>query len=231
MTLLEKIRELNPNRVILPVTDPEFATYGTVHPHIRVPNMRSYAYEKREMPEFELYEPCNEELMEMEEAHFFKQYAFGETACQVGFYTGFCGTLNALEYHKCSEVLVEFEPAVLIVGHIWDIKDLKLDSSCLKLFFVPKDTCVELYATTLHFAPCMATTAGVRQIVCQSAGTNTDAMHLDQMTEEGENPMLYQKNKWVLIHPEAKAAFSPNAVQGITGENISVIPVKKEEAD
>lgn len=223
--ILEKLREANPERRILTVSDPEFATYGTVHPHIRVPKMREYVYANRDMPSCEVYEPCAKELMEMDEAVCFTQFAYGETACQVGYYSGFCSRLNALEYHKCSEVLVEFEPAVLILGHIWDIKDGKLDSARLELFYVPADTCVELYAPTLHFAPCMVTQAGVRQVVCQTATTNTDLIHPELMTDEGENRLLYQKNKWVLIHPEAAASFGPNAVQGIEGENISVNPI------
>lgn len=221
--ILKKLREVNPGKTIRTVEDPEFASYGTVHSHIRVPKMRQYAYE-REMPEQEVYEPCCADLMKMDESVFFTHFAYGETACQVGYYTGFVNTLNALEYHKCSEVLVEFEPAVLILGHIWDISQDEIDASKLELFYVPADTCVELYATTLHFAPCMATPAGVRQVVCQTAGTNTDLEHPELITNEGENRLLYQKNKWVLIHPDAAAAFEANAVQGIKGENISVNP-------
>ena len=224
--ILKKLRAANPDRRIYSVYDPEFATYGAVHSHIQVPKMREYVYENKEMPLTEVYEPCSEELMKMDEAVFFTQFCYGETACQVGYYSGFCTKLNALEYHKCSEVLVEFEPAVLIVGHIWDIREQNVYSSDLKLFYVPADTCVELYATTLHFAPCMATEAGVRQIVCQTATTNTDLKHPELLTEDGENPLLYQRNKWVLIHPEAAASFEANAVQGITGENISVNPVQ-----
>lgn len=222
--ILERLRAANPERTILTVDDPEFVTYGTVHPHIKVPKMREYAYQ-REMPDSEIYEPCSEELMGMDGAVCFTEFAYGETACQIGYYSGYCSKLNALEYHKCSEVLVEFEPAVLIVGHIWDINGQKLDSAKLKLFYVPADTCVELYATTLHFAPCMATQAGVRQVVCQTATTNTDLRHPELLTDEGENKLLYQRNKWVLIHPEAAGSFEANAVQGIEGENISVVPV------
>ncbi len=221
--VLAKLREANPDKVIYTLEDAEFVSYGAVHPHIRIPKMRAYLYKNREVPDGEYYEPCADDLMQMEEAVFFKEFAFGETACQIGYYSGFGGRLNALEYHKCSEVLVEFEPAVLIVGHIWDIKDQKLDSADLKLFYVPADTCVELYASTLHFAPCMATRAGVRQVVCQSAGTNTDLEHPERLTDDGENRLLYQKNKWVLIHPEAEADFTERAVNGICGENISVI--------
>lgn len=224
--ILEKLREANPGKQIFSIEDPEFATYGKVHPQVKVPKMREYVYRNKEMPEYEVYEPCCEELMKMDEAVYFTQFAYGETACQVGYYSGFCSKLNAVEYHKCSEVLVEFEPAVLILAHIWDIEDQKIDAAKFQLFYVPADTCVELYATTLHFAPCMATRAGVRQVVCQTDTTNTDLHHPERMNAEGENRLLYQRNKWVLIHPEAADSFSENAVQGITGENISVNPVE-----
>lgn len=224
--LLDMLRKENPDLVIKSVSDPEFATFGTVHPHIRVPQMREHLYSTRQMPAEEVYEPCADDLMDMEEAIFFKQFAYGETACQIGYYSGFGSKLNALEYHKCSEMLVEFEPCVLILGHIWDVKDYTIEAAKLELFYVPADTCVEVYATSLHFAPCMATAAGVRQVVCQTATTNTDLHHPERMTEDGENRMLLQRNKWVLIHPEAAANFGPNAVQGILGKNISVNPVR-----
>ena len=222
--LLKMLREANPDKVIYTVNDPEFKTYGVVHPTVKVPKMREFIY-AQEMPAGEFYVPCEEKLMEMDEAIYFTQFAYGETACQVGYYTGFCTKLNGVEYHKCSEVLVEFEPCVLIVGHIWDIEDQKLQSSDLKLFYCPPETCVELYATTLHFAPAMATTAGVRQVVCQTLTTNTPLHHPELLTDRDENPMLLERNKWVLIHEEAKAGFSDRAVVGIMGENVSVNPV------
>lgn len=224
--LLQKLQAANPGRKIVDVRDPSFAVYGKVLSHVRVPAMRQYVYEKTEMPKDEYYEPCCPALMEMEEALQFTQFAYGEVPCQVGYYNGWPTTLNALEYHKCSEVLVEFEPAVLILGHIWDIREDKVQASDLVLFYVPADLCVELYATTLHFAPCMATDRGVRQVVCQTATTNTPLHHPERVDSNGENPYLYERNKWVLIHPDAKESFRPNAFQGIEGENISIVPVR-----
>lgn len=224
--LLKKLREVNPGREIRDVRDPGFATYGAVHPQVQVPEMRRFLYENTQMPETEFYQPCAQELMELDEALQFTQFAYGEVPCQVGYYNGWPTTLNALEYHKCSEVLVEFEPAVLIVGHIWDIHQDTVAAEDLKFFYVPAGLCVELYATTLHFAPCMATSRGVRQIVCQSATTNTLLHHPERVDSHGENKYLYERNKWVLIHPEAKALFRDNAFLGISGENLSVVPVE-----
>ena len=222
-SILEKLRSANPGRKIYTVSDPEFGTYGVLHPEVRVPKMKEYAY-SRSMP---ADEPKNDDYMKMDEAVFFTHHIYGETACQVGFFANSVNKLNGLEYHKCSEVLVEFEPVVLIVGHIWDIKEEKIDSSQLELFYVPADTCVELFATTLHFAPCQATPAGVRQVMCQTDTTNTDLLEPEKKSGLGENRLLYQRNKWLLIHPEAAADFGPEAVQGITGENIEIIPVSE----
>lgn len=224
--VLKRLRVQNPGRTILEVSDPSFATYGKLLPYVQTPEMRRYLYEQTEMPETEDYVPCSEELMAMEEALQFTQFVYGETACQVGYYNGYPSKLNALEYHKCSEVLVEFEPCVLIVGHIWDIKEDQVASEDLKLFYVPAGLCVELYATTLHFAPCMATNRGVRQVVCQTATTNTPLHHPERTDPNGENPYLYQRNKWVLAHPEAAASFDSRVVFGITGENIFLEPVQ-----
>lgn len=226
--LLAALRAANPGREILDVRDPAFATYGKAWDHIKVPQMREYIYQQTAMPEVgdEYYEPSCPTLMEMDEAVQFTQFAYGEVPCQVGYYNGWAGTLDALEYHKCSETLVEFEPVVLILGHIWDIRDDAVSSDDLKLFFVPSDQCVELYATTLHFSPLRATDRGVRQIVCQTATTNTPLHHPELMNTEGENRYLYERNKWVLIHPEAAGKFRPEAFQGITGENIAVVPVE-----
>lgn len=223
--LLERLRAQNPGRTILDVRDPSFATYGKLLPYVKTPEMKRYLYEQTEMPESEFYEPCSPELMAMEEAKQFTRFVYGETACQVGYYNGYPTKLNALEYHKCSETLVEFEPCVLIVGHIWDIHEDQVKAEELKLFYVPAGLCVELYATTLHFAPCMATDRGVRQVVCQTAHTNTPLPHPECTDDNGENRYLYQRNKWVLAHPDAAAAFDHRVVFGITGENISIQPV------
>lgn len=227
--LLIQLRQANPGRRIIDVRDPSFAKYGAVRPYVKVEKMRQYIYQETEMPKEEYYEPSCPALMEMEEALQFTQFAYGEIPCQVGYYNGWPTTLNALEYHKCSEVLVEFEPAVLILGHIWDIKEDCISSDALEFFYVPADLCVELYATTLHFAPCMATDRGVRQVVCQTATTNTPLRHPERMDANGEGRYLYERNKWVLIHEEAKEQFRSNAFVGIEGENLSIVPVGKKQ--
>ena len=220
--MLEQLRLANPGLEILHVEDPQFACYGAIHPTIQLPEMRKFLYAV-ERTEAECYVPCEERLMSLPEADQFKDDVFGQVPCQVGWYYGSGDRLNAVEYHKCSEVLYEFEPCVLILGLLWDIRDGGLDTSSMKVFYVPGDTCVELYATTLHYAPCKAGSEPVMQIVVQSLGTNTPLLKPAEGTE-AENRYLLQRNKWVLVHP-AFAPAEPDAVVGLRGENIAIVPV------
>lgn len=218
--MLKKLRELNPGLELEDVGSEAFCTYGKLLPYVEFTKMKQFVLDTP-MPEDEFYCPESKELMESEEAEMMKRYVFGGVPCQIGYYNGRVSRMDAMEYHKCSEVLYLLEDAVLLTAHIWDIKDGTMDSSCVKAFYAPKGSCVELYATTLHYAPCMTGPQGVRQIVVQSLGTNTD---LDQPAEDknGENRLLFQKNKWLIIHPLAKALADKGAYVGITGENLEV---------
>lgn len=63
--------------------------------------------------------------------------------------------MNPLEYHRSFEVNVEATDAVLMLGSLQDVEtDFTYDTSRVEAFFVPAGTAVELYATTLHYAPC-----------------------------------------------------------------------------
>lgn len=221
--MLERLREKNPALDILPVNSSDFAVYGMVHPEVAVPQMKEFVQTHVAQGD-ECYIPCEEVLMNMEESRIFKENLFGQVDCQIGYYHGRGTKLNAVEYHKCSEVLVLFEPAVLVLGSVWDIRDHKLDSSVMKLFYVPADTCVELYATTLHFSPLMATGRGVSQVVVQAAGTNTPLV-TEQKERIQTDKYLLERNKWVLAHKEYKETLSESAWEGIIGENITLSPL------
>lgn len=216
--MLEEIRNKNKRYDIQPVECQTFRKYGKVIEGVHLPEMEKFV-RNTEMPETEFYEPCTEELMNMgEEAELIKNHIYGQIPCQIGYYNGYVDRLNAVEYHKCSEVLVILEDAVLIVGTLEDIEEEKLDTSKMKYFYVKKGTCVELYATTLHWAPCAVGERGVRQIVVQAKGTNTPLMHPVE-NKIAEDKYLLERNKWVFIHEEVKAIMAGNAYVGLIGEN------------
>lgn len=65
-----------------------------------------------------------------------------------------------------------FDPEFRAYGQI---VDGMLDTAKIKAFKAPAGTLVEIYATTLHYAPChCASEKGFRVLVALPQGTNTD---------------------------------------------------------
>ena len=78
---------------------------------------------------------------------------------------------------------------------------------------------MEVYATTLHYAPCHTEEGGFRCVVILPQGTNTDLSPLDK-TVNKEDTLLFAKNKWLIGHEEG--GLPKEAYIGITGENLSI---------
>lgn len=215
---IESVREKNPTREIRSVFDASFAEYGCVHDGVSVPRMEAFV---RSMPmtDDEFYVACSDELMSMgSETDYIVDTLYGQAPVQIGYYSGHAHKLNAVEWHKCSEILILFEDVVLILGKLTDIVNGTFDTAKAAYYFVPAGTCVEIYATTLHWSPCQAGPNGVRQVVVQIKGTNTP-LERPVRRGEGMNDLLLERNKWVLIHEEARSSMPPAAHVGIVGEN------------
>ena len=84
----------------------------------------------------------------------------------------------------------------------------------------PAGTACELYATTLHFAPCKVSDDGYKSIIVLPYATN---LPLDKLPEarNDEDKLLWQQNKWLIAHPDSIPA-SKGACAGITGDNIEI---------
>ena len=80
-----------------------------------------------------------------------------------------------------------------------------LDTAKVRAFRVPAGVLVEVYATTLHYAPCHADPAkGFRVMVALPAGTNTD-----YRPGARPNPLdrqLWARNKWLIAHADSDEA-------------------------
>lgn len=166
----------------------------------------------------ETYIPSSPELEEMITSMYFKTNLFGAVDCQIGWYTGKANKLNALEFHKCAEILYLISPAVLLLGAVGDLECNTYHSDRLDAFFVPALTCVELFSSTLHFSPLAVMESGVRQIVVQQKNTNTpNLVKVDKKLEIDR--LLLERNKWVIAHAEAKSLVDAGAYVGLVGEN------------
>lgn len=202
--------------LIQSVFDEAFAKYGKVHKGIDVDEITK-AMEETHQPEDVLYVPANKRLEALDICRVLSKNVFGDMPVQIGYCNGHNSKLDALEYHKTSEVNIAVTDMILLLGRQQDIKeDFTYDTSLVEAFLVPEGTVVEMYATTLHYAPCGVEGAGFRCVVVLPKGTNFEAC-IEPLT--GEDKLLAATNKWLIAHPEAKIAGSFN---GLVGENIEV---------
>ena len=197
------------------VTDHSFGRYGKVLEGYDLAGILK-EMEHTPLPKEVIYVPSVEELEALPEAENFKNRAFGGLPIQMGYCNGDNDKLNALEYHRSSEVNIAVTDMILLLGAQQDVQaDYTYDTSLAEAFFVPAGTAVEMYATTLHYAPCTAAEGGFRCVVILPAGTNTELTF--PAGGSGEDRLITAKNKWLIAHPEAgiEGAFC-----GLKGEHI-----------
>ena len=199
------------------VTDPAFRRYGKV---LEGYNFGPLLKEMKHtpVPEDVVYVPSAEELEALDVEKELKNRAFGGLPVQIGYCNGHNKKLNALEYHRNSEINVAVTDMILLVGRQQDItEDYTYDTDQIEAFLVPAGTAVEMYATTLHYAPCMTSENGFRCVVILPKGTNTDVEI--PADAKGEARLLTARNKWLIAHEDAKIE---GAFCGLKGENVSV---------
>ena len=170
------------------------------------------------VPDDVVYVPSVEELEALDVAKALQNKGFGGIPIEIGYCNGHNKKLNAVEYHRSSEINVAVTDLVLLIGSQQDITDdFTYDTSLVEAFYVPAGTVVEMYATTLHYAPCTAVEGGFRCVVVLPAGTNTELTF--PIGENGEDKLITAKNKWLIAHEEAgiEGAFC-----GLQGENITL---------
>ena len=150
----------------------------------------------------------------------FQNNAYGGMPVQLGMCWGRNTKLNCLEYHRDSEVNVGAGDFILLLARQEEIVDGVLDTVKVKAFKVPAGVAVEVYATTLHYAPCHVSEGeGFRVAVVLPRGTNTGVPGATPINEEDK--WLTARNKWLLAHPESSEA-AQGAHTGLKGENIDI---------
>lgn len=172
---------------------------------------------KLEMPEEgSVYEASLAELEACAAAEELQNEIFGETAIQIGCCYGHSDSLNALEWHKSSEVNIAVTDMILFLGKLDEMNGNKYASGQVKPFFVKKGTAIELYATTMHFCPCETDKGGFMSIVALPKGTN---LPLDKPRKD---KLLFRKNKWLIAHTDNSALIERGVMPGVYGINYKV---------
>ena len=133
------------------ITDPSFRRYGRVIQGIDFSDLVEAIKKETPLPEGVAYEPSIAALEATAAAKELQKKTYGELPIEIGYCNGHNYKLNAIEYHRSSEINVAATDAVLIVGMQQDITDdFTYDTSLMEAFLVPEGTAVEIYATTLQ---------------------------------------------------------------------------------
>ena len=204
---------------ILSVLDPAFKPYGRVAEGYPVGGLME-ALRTTPLTDAVVYTPREEALHAAPEAEAIGEVLYGGMPFQLGWCNGHNTRLNCLEYHRDSEFNLGTEDFILLLAKQDEIENGVLDTTKVRAFRVPAGVLIEVYATTLHYAPCHANPAkGFRVMVALPAGTNTPYRR-----ESAPNPLdrqLWARNKWLIAHPDSAEA-TQGAVVGLSGENTDI---------
>ena len=214
--MLNILKEKNPDIKLYSVNDSEFKTFGRVVNDLDTQEIIAAAEAIKNPETGSAYSPSEASFEKLKISSQIKSEYFGTLPTQIGFCYGHNNFLNAAEWHFSSEINIAVTPLVLILGHIWDIEDGKIDSSSFKAFYLPKGTAAEVYATTLHFCPCEVEKGGFGCVVGLPLDTNTP------LDVTPDNPLLFRKNKWFIAHEQNTSLINRGVVSGITGKNFEI---------
>lgn len=205
---------------IYSVQDREFKPYGAVLGDYDCSEIIA-ALEKTEQPgDAVVYIPSVPELERPAVAKQLEDHVYGGMPIQIGLCNGSNRQLNCLEYHRGSELNICATDAILLVAMVSELEDFTLQTDKVKAFAAPAGTVVQLYETTLHFAPCNGEGRdGFRVGIVLPRDTNTDKP--DIRPKSAEDKLLWGRNKWLIAHPDAPEA-KQGAFVGLQGVNISL---------
>ena len=196
-----------------------FKTYGRVIENIDFSSLITVASEETKVPDTgNIYEASADVLENIKDIKdIISQEIYGELDIQIGYCNGNNSKLNALEWHNGNEVVIAVTDLVLLLAHTWDIVDGCLPSDKVEGFFVPSNTAVEIFSSTMHLAPCKTSDEGFKSIIILPLHTNFALEHSLR-----NSSMLYKKNKWLIAHKENTSLLEAGVKANLLGENIEV---------
>ena len=205
---------------IYSVTDAAFRPYGKILEGYDTAPLCA-AMRSIPMPEQgTAYEPSIPVLEECALYGALQNNAYGGMPIQLGLCWGYNTRLNCLEYHRDSEFNLGTEDFILLLAKLSQVKNGHIDSAMTKAFRVPAGVMVEVYADTLHYAPChVDKEKGFRVLVVLPEGTNTKDIRI--AGNASDDNLLWMTNKWLIAHKDTSEAAA-GAFVGIDGANIDI---------
>ena len=201
------------------VFDSRFAPYGQVLEGYDFTDLIRVLEESTPCPEDgTVYVPSEPALEALPIFGEVRDRGFGGMPIQIGYCNGVNTRLTCLEYHRTSEIDIAATDMVFLVARQPEIENGVLTTDKVKAFFIPKGTAVELYATTLHYAPA-AVGHGFRMGCVLPRGTNLEAPAITQKGKEER--LLWGANKWVIASKGTDEA-AQGAYVGIVGPEVDL---------
>lgn len=203
------------------VFDQVFKRYGQVLEGYDFESLLETLENVSPKPEDEvIYKPSEPLLEALPIASGLQNRGYGGMPIQIGYCNGTNSKLNCLEYHKASEINIVADDVILLLGCQSDLENFTIDTEKIEAFLVPAGTGVEIFATSLHYAPCSAKKGeGYRVAIILPKGTNGDKP--DGLLNTGEDRLCMGCNKWLIAHEEAPEA-KQGAFIGIRGKNVDL---------
>ena len=209
---------------LLSVNDLAFHKYGRVISNVDLTELVQVLKETP-VPENVVYEPSVKALEELPVMKTLERVTYGEMPIQIGYCNGHNVLLNALEYHRSSEINIAATDAILLLGALQDVEpDYTYDTANVEAFLLPAGTAVELYATTLHYAPCSVNGQGFQVAIVLPKGTNypLEGEHaaVKDNKASNEDALITATNKWLIGH--AEGGLDAGAHIGLIGKNLNI---------
>ncbi len=218
---LAELQALN-NYKIHPISDPAFGRYCRVLEGFEWNEALSLLADISPLPEGSVYLASSPELEALPLKAALSGSVFGGMDIQIGYCNGTTSGMDALEYHKGSEVNIADSDILLFLARAEDIEGLKLPVSKARAFLLPAGTAIELLPGTLHFAPCRTVKKGYRSLVVLPVGTNTPLPEKRPQAASEEDRLLFSRNKWLLAHPDCARLMARNALPALQGPRLEV---------
>ncbi len=213
--MIETLRKANPGLSIYSVHDEEFKKYGRVY-DIDTDEIVQ-ACKSIPLPETgSSYQLSVEELENLKSSELFKEMTFGGCEAQVGLCMGYNSEMNALEFHKSSEINIAVTPLLVLLGLEYEMEGNRYDSSKIKAFYLESGTMVEIFGTTMHFCPCQVSDNGFSNVVVLPKDTNA------LLDKPSKDELLFKKNKWLVCHENNENLIKIGVYPGIYGENYKI---------
>ena len=190
---------------ILPVSDPSFRNYGQVLEGYDLKELLETLDKVTPCPEGVDYVPEQAELQALPIEKELRNNAYGGMPIQIGWCNGHNTKMNCLEYHRDSELNVGTQDFILLLAKREDLVDGVLDADKVAAYYCPAGVMVEVYATTLHYAPCSAKKGqGFKVVIVLPKGTNLAKPAIT--VKNAEDEILWAANKWLLAHADSAEA-------------------------